>query len=303
MLVNVLRNTAISIGVFLFVNAAFMTGNLIAYGSFIGVDFKERNFAATLDALNRVEAGPIIPHVPAPLAARTEVAKISPTFAPLAADLIPGKAPEVYFKLSCQYYSKCSDLAGGWFVWALRYAADWNGFYASPETASRNFGQIASDIDRACSNGKLHCRRTSWFNFVPPMTTDQWLRSFPQSLLAVARQVAFLDVENVSSTASRTSLPPPRYVDYWEFLNFPLIESQAEDQQLTMRGWFYDSASTEWPTFRAYITMDGNCFRLRLEGCQAQILYRISMMLGHIQIDLRFLSNVPMIVRSRRYDR
>src|SRR6478672_6929914 len=60
------RNLSIATVGFLVVNAAFMTENLIAYGLFVGVDFKEHNFNSVIDALQNVDAGPIIPYVPVP---------------------------------------------------------------------------------------------------------------------------------------------------------------------------------------------------------------------------------------------
>ena len=85
------RNIGVAAFGFIAVNAAFMTGNRLVYGSFVGVDFKERNFQSALEALEDVDVGPVIPYVPVSTAARSEIAKISPAFVPLSASLAPGQ--------------------------------------------------------------------------------------------------------------------------------------------------------------------------------------------------------------------
>jgi hypothetical protein len=63
------RNAAIAASAFVAVNAAFMFGNLMVYGSFLGVDVKERNFKAALGTLQSIDV-PIVPYVAVPLPAR-----------------------------------------------------------------------------------------------------------------------------------------------------------------------------------------------------------------------------------------
>lgn len=215
------RNLCIAAVTFIAVNATFMTGNRIAYGSFVGVGFKENNFKSALDALEDVDAGPVIPHVPVPLSARTEVAKISPTFAPISIALAPGGRSFGWSNIGCQIYKDtCDDIAGGWFVWALREAASLNNFYQSPKMAAENFGKIANEIAAACSDGRLHCHRR-WVSYMPRLNGQQW-RSLPSSLFAVAGKVSFLNAP-IPVAANLSSVRTTDFERYWSFLNYPDI--------------------------------------------------------------------------------
>ncbi len=245
------RNFCIAAVGFIAVNAAFMTENLIAYGSFVGVDFKEHNFQSVLEALDDVDVGPVIPYLPVPLAARAEVAKISPTFAPLSIALAPGGASFGWSAVGCSIYKQtCGDIAGGWFMWALRDAAALNNFYQSPKTAAENFGKIANDIVAACTDGRLHCHRR-WVSYMPRVTGRQWL-SIPHSLLAVADKVSFLNAP-IPVMTNRSSVRTEEFERFWTFLNYPHVYTADQSGGETIvRGWYHDSQSAEWPVFKAY---------------------------------------------------
>lgn len=236
--------------VFLAVNAGFRLGNWIAYGSFVGVDMKESSFVAALNALQSINAGPIEAYVPVPAVARAKAAEFSPTFRPLAAKLAPGSALAAQYQVGCTIYKikqSCGDIAAGWFIWALRDAAAESGFYDSPKIAAEKFRQIADDIQAACGEKKLRCRRT-WVSYMPAMTQAQWL-ALPRFSMAVIKRIAFLD--------SPVSPIPPLHIDvehatfewYWRFLNYPKISRQTQDEAIAY-GWYYDSRSDEWPSFK-----------------------------------------------------
>ena len=245
-----LRNTAVAATTFLAVNGAFMTGNRIAYGSFVGVDFRQRDFTAAVDALQSVDIGTIVPYVPVPAAARAEVAKISPTFAPIAATLAPGTPVGDRWGYGCQLYQQgCGDISAGWFVWALRDLAAANGYYQSPRVAAEKFGQIAADIAAACAAGKLHCRRT-FISFMPAMTEAQWL-SLPYSFWLVAEKVAFLDPPTGFDMPAVDHIDRAAFDRYWRFLNYPRVNEEFADHSTT-HGWYYDSGSAYWPVFKVY---------------------------------------------------
>jgi hypothetical protein len=247
---------AMAAGGFLAMNAAYLTGNRIIYGSFVGVDVKERNFVSALGALQRIDSGSIRPFVPVPSAARTEAAKVSATFAPLAAVLEPGKALAWWRSPGCQVYpTTCDDFAGGWFVWAFRDAAAASGFYRSPNEASDKFGQIAADISAACLDGRLRCRR-SWLDLLPPMSAEQWW-SLPRIFGVLAARAAFLGAPgNVDTPPSPTHIAHELFNRYWAFLNYPVISPTA-GMRVALRGWYDDAQSVEWPSFKAYSQSGG----------------------------------------------
>ena len=84
-----LLNLGMALLGFAVIQASFMTINRLEYGSFVGVDVKERNFVRALDALQSVQINKI-PHVPVSNDAIIAIGTTVTAFAPLALELIPG---------------------------------------------------------------------------------------------------------------------------------------------------------------------------------------------------------------------
>jgi hypothetical protein len=248
-LIAVVRNIGVAGIGFTAVYLTFVVGNLIAYGSFVGVDIKEHNFTSALDALQDVDVGPIIPYLPVSSAARSEVAKVSPTFAPLSVALDRGVS--AWGSYGCKFYKQtCGDIAGGWFMWALRDAAELNGFYKNPKTAAERFGKIANEIEAACSDGRLRCHRR-WVTYLPPMTGQQWA-SLPRTLLGAVELIALPPRLAAEAPSSFTSVISEDFDRYWTFVNNPRVETIDPSAEVTVLGWYYDSQSDQWPAFKVY---------------------------------------------------
>lgn len=240
------------------VQIAFMTANHVAYGSFTSVDFNEPNFQAALRALQSIDDGHRIDYVPVNVAALDLAAKQSPTFAPVAGALMPGGAAFKWERSGCtRYKATCGNIAGGWFVWALRDAAALNGFYESPAIASEKFGLIADEIKSACRSGALTCR-AGIFSYIPPMTWAQWA-SVPEGV-ATAMQTVLMQApieptlrDNVPGTTVAGVAVP------WYFLNYPKIVPPA-GIGLRISGWFHDPRSSVWPEIRV-VDANGNAVK------------------------------------------
>ena len=248
-LLSLLGSTAVAAAACLMVNATFAVGNRIAYGTYVGVDFKERNFVAAVAALQRI--GPVTPFVPVPHAARAQAAAVSPTFAPLAAALASGGPLAGWMGLDCATRpSTCGDFAGGSFVWALRDAAAMNGFYISAENASRKFGQLYGELSSACDDGRLRCRN-KFLSLIPPMSGEQWLL-MPRLFASAAKMVAFLGMpDGRVDRPSSSHVARSHFLRTWEFLNFPLVTLPPVNNYV-MTGWYYDAKSAAWPAFKVY---------------------------------------------------
>src|ERR1700722_5345618 len=245
------RNLGVAAAAFLVIYGTFIAGNRLVYGSFVGVDFKERNFESTLELLADVDAGPRLAYVPVTNIARAEIAKVSPAFAPLSKALAPGQPIFVgWNSTGCVVYpGTCGDIAGGWFMWALRDAAAENGFYRSPAIASESFGRIASEIAAACSTGRLNCRHR-WLSYLPPLTIGQGA-ALPSATLSVLDQITFLD-PSLPALAEKSSMRS-RDAAYLAFLNEPYIDPPVQrSYQVIVRGWYRDTESSDWPVFKAY---------------------------------------------------
>lgn len=237
---------------------AFMTANFAAYGSFTSVDFNESNFQAALKALQSIDDGHRIDYVPVNATALDLAARHSPTFAPVAGALKPGGAAFKWEQGGCQIYKvTCGNIAGGWFVWALRDAAALNGFYKSPAIASEKFGLIADEINSACRSGALTCR-AGIFSYIPPMTWAQWT-SVPKRA-ADAIQIVLL--RTPIGTGLRNSVPDTTVAGLavpWYFLNYPKTVPPA-GINLTISGWYYDPHSSAWPNI-SVVDVHGNAVK------------------------------------------
>ena len=232
-------------------NCAFWAGNLTVYGSPGGVGLDERRFTLALSALQSVDVGPVAPDAPVPALVRSEVAKVSPSFAPLSVALASGGPLADWSAIGCQIGNQqtCGDIAGSQFVCAFRDAAAMSGFYKSRKTVAEGFGKIASEIAEACSDGRLRCHR-SWAAYLLPLTFSR-LASLPRGLIT-----AIEAVWRPPTLSSAVSVESEDFRRYWAFLNKPRVVTVQAHRELTTMGWYYDSQSFAWPVFRAF-SQDG----------------------------------------------
>jgi hypothetical protein len=251
---SILALTVVTIA-FIATNCLFYSINYLAYGSFSGVDFKERNFTRLVNGLQSINVGPVRPFVSVTLETRRAVAEVVPTFKPLQQALEPGQPLFAWQKASCNAIpSTCGEIGGGWFLWALRDAAAQNKFYTSPVEASRKYGKISDDIEAACANGHLKCK-TGFINYLPAMTKEQWF-NLPLAAFEIAKLMIFINVGGVKKVpiASSTETNHLLFVDRWEMLNRPLIYSDGSE--MTIEGWLYDPNNNGAPELVVQ-TLDG----------------------------------------------
>lgn len=237
---------------------SFGVGNRIAYGSYVGIDFKDAGFAATLDLLQSIEAGPPIPFVPVTNEALAAAAQVSPTLAPVLAHLEPGGLHFRWEIVSCEVYPiSCGQVGGGWFMWALRDAAAEEGFYESPDVASRRFAAGATELRQACDDGHLSCK-PAILSYMPSLSRAQ-LSALPALMTAVVAQTAFVSGA-LRPTATRHSDTSEAF-EAWSFLNRPLITEFDTLRTVRVSGWFFDPESNAWPTFEL-VQRNGSRHRL-----------------------------------------
>src|ERR1700730_15534974 len=234
-----LRQTAMSLmvvaGVFAAINIGFQTANWLAYGKFVGVDFKEANFQRALKALGGVDSSGPRPFVPVTRGTLERIYSVSPTFASLR-DYYEGPRGKEWLDLSCQTQSAtCGEITAGFFVWSLRLAAADAGHYSSPQAASAFFGRIADEISRACERGALVCH-PSLIAEMPHVTREQ-LEQIPQLYLNALDMLLVrhpLQTEPQSSSGNASTLDVNL-----QFLNHPLHSDIPPG--LVLQGWYYGS--------------------------------------------------------------
>jgi hypothetical protein len=234
--------------------------NLTRYGSFIGVDFKERNFQSALDALQSVKVGERIAFLPVPRSVRERIYEVSPAFASLRAYFDPPTGSP--WQWGCEIWKwTCGDIASGWFMWALRDAAAINGHYQSPAEASAFFATLASEVETACKAGKLSCER-SLIPYMPIVTKEQ-LSSIPDRFADALRMMVHL--KSISLDWGPSSGTKVQLAKALAFLNYPVHSDppSAEGPWRTLEGWYFDG-TPGWFSVEL-LSGDGNGGYLSLE--------------------------------------
>jgi hypothetical protein len=132
--------------------------NLHQYGRYTLNEVKDSDFQAALASLQRAAYPDEQPYVPVAKAARLRIYQYSPSFAKLKSFLDPDNAPSPWnFGCASGYPVPCDEIAGGWFVWAIRDAAQRIGMHHDPTTAAHFYRQLSNEVEDACSTGKLTC--------------------------------------------------------------------------------------------------------------------------------------------------
>lgn len=223
---------------------AFLSANRINYGSFVGVEINSSPFKDAVAALQSVQAGKQIPFVPVSKQAREAIYQVSPSFLKLKAYFDPstGGSP---WQFGCKVYEQtCGEIAGGWFIWALRDAVAANGFYDSAEEAKAFYQGLTNEVLRACRTGQLQCK-PSPFSMLPHISAAEWT-NLPASLLRGIQKITFY-------TPSLTNIPssgqPLDLMTDVEFLGRPVRTPSPNDiGTYSISGWYYGAGKTGWIT-------------------------------------------------------
>ena len=244
--ISFLLSLASILSAFFSVQFSLQSANRLVYGSFIGVDFQDPAFRAMMAALTSVDEGKTIAQVPITAAARDRVAAVSPAFAPLAEALRKGGPFDGWSTFGCASMPHtCGEIAGGWFVWAVRDAAASLGYYRSPAEERKKFGQIASEIEAACAEGALKCSRSPDAH-MPKLSTSQWL-SLPTRMVKTLWKAALSRRTELSPVTTFGQDDVALFDTYWSFLNYPRTFGPASGLQES-RGWIRLNESEKWPT-------------------------------------------------------
>ncbi len=251
----------VAIGVFASTQVAFRAGNWMAYGSFVGVDFKETNFQRALQALHSVRSGGTKRYVAMTHATRQHVNAVSPTFASTDSYFKgPGRGWEQF---GCAIHSStCGEIGAGHFVWALRDVAERRGHFSSPAAASTFFGRLADEVKAACSKGLLECVSQP-FAEMPPVTWHQLAQGLGENFQRMVKLLLIprLGEEPASSDGNEVELEA-----FLRFLNYPRhTKSQDVAGLFTVwiSGWYYRSGA-DWLSL-SVVSADGSAANAQLK--------------------------------------
>ena len=157
--------------------------NYAYYGWFGTVEFRAPEFIRAYGALQRVRPPLEIPRVPVTKASRKMIYDVSPAFAELR-PILEGKvglgwasASESVTHLPAQRL----EMAGGWFMWALRDAVHDAGHAHSAREALAFYARLADEVNTACDAGRLpaYPRRDSLLPRWTPADTADLSRALP----------------------------------------------------------------------------------------------------------------------------
>lgn len=225
--------------------------NRIFYGKKTGVETTSAPFKNALAALQSVETGGRVPYVPVSRQTRLAIYEVSPAFRSLK-DYFdgPGGTPWQY---GCSFYAQsCGDIAGGWFLWALREAVASRGFYSSPAKAAGFYRTLNEEVRQACKNGHLQCSTTPVALF-PHISNSQW-GHLSSSLLSGVRQISLAQQPRINPEPSSGNLSDT--ASALAFLGNPLRKASLQDNDIYRIAGWYHSPSNSWVT--GQLVLDGN---------------------------------------------
>ncbi|MBF0458261.1 MAG: hypothetical protein HQK99_10240 [Nitrospirae bacterium] len=157
--------------VFLFYSLIAFTNNAY-YGAYIVNELSHKSFLKAYGAVTRVKPKIWQPQVPVQFSTMDEIASHSPGFSRIEA-IIEKHWPR----------SK-GELGGGMFLWTLRDAVAYEGFYTSAPLALKFYEQLGDEINGLCSRKVLDCeplRAT-----LMPALQKEYLAGLPATFIDLA---------------------------------------------------------------------------------------------------------------------
>ena len=206
--------------------------NYFHYGIPIVSEFRSPEFKQAVGALMRV--GDIHPsgYVPVSRSAMAEVlASVEESFS------LRDHWLSVATKWGAEGESLLPDyqgeIAGGWFVWALRDAVAAAGHYRSAQSARNFYSALGAGVNAACDGRKLLCRARR--DTLAPELTKQRI---PQLIAASWRALLFTVTLSTPPITAPRSYGESSKLDRWNQIIGPVIESERSPAtSYSLSGW------------------------------------------------------------------
>lgn len=157
---------ALPLAVVLGAIGAFSSVNYLKYGWFTAVEMQSPEYVAAYNSLARIVVAPR-PYVPVTREARAIAYRASPAAAELKPAFERGVG-QAWMRFGCGAIGICGDIAGAWFMWALRDAVASAGHYSSGSAARDYYVRLARELDEACDSQRIRCRAKSR-TLAPPL--------------------------------------------------------------------------------------------------------------------------------------
>ena len=177
-----LTPAGLMLGALILLNLAVNTANYRTFGSFSKSELTESNFRAAFKSLLRIKPERDQRFVSVSTDALRKAYSVSPTFARLRPHL-EGELGH-NFKVPAISALGIDEIGAPWFLWALRGTASMESAHESAASAQRFYQNVASEIDRACDEGRIPCRLVLSSLLDPGALAH--LREMPQSFRRIA---------------------------------------------------------------------------------------------------------------------
>lgn len=207
------------------------------YQWFGTVEFRAPEFAAAYGALQRPITTEEIPYVSVTRTMRLRLYEVSPAFAELRPSL-EGDNGLAWANASSGHTGLDAtqrEIAGGWFMWALRDAVAAAGHAGSARDALAFYGRIADEVNRACDEDRLGAVRPRRDTLMPPWRAEhshRLRRDFPDYLFY------FLSFRGFSARADQSFGPAGALMLFRDFTRWhlaPSVDAPELDRPLQQR--------------------------------------------------------------------
>jgi len=167
------------------------------YGEFNTVEFKSSNFVKAYGALTSVKSEQHIERVPVTKNTRQKIYEESPAF----------KELEVFLEgdVGKAWASGSDEIQGGWFMWALRDAVAYSGYYKDGATSESYYARLADEISNACLEKRLDCPNGVRNSMNPPFEKSYFSPLIKTTAKAGSFVVSFDNFSPYSSTSGGNS--------------------------------------------------------------------------------------------------
>lgn len=195
------------------------------------VELKHPAFLDAYGSLTRVHHRETIPRVPVPRETRQRIYAASPAFR----ELEPFLEGEIGARWARSWPKAEGEIAGGWFMWALRKAVAAAGYYErGGEAVLAYYRRLAKEVDAACDSGQLEAGPAR-STMVPPLEGGQ-LREVATAVAqggASLLQFSSLSFDRMFSTGSH------EVVERYARLTRSRLAPRIEGASLVAKGWAF----------------------------------------------------------------
>ena len=136
------------------------------FRAFAKSEMESPSYSAAFAALVRIKPERVYRFAPVTKESLDIAFAVSPEFARLKPELDSGIGTAWRIASSADT-GKAEEIRIDLLLWAIRNAAEARGIHATPETAERFYSTVAREINQACDEARIDCRRV-WASFIGP---------------------------------------------------------------------------------------------------------------------------------------